>query len=432
MKRASFTRLEEAVFLVEQTYTPWNIQFEIETAERIDAGRLREAVRTASAVHPIAKAHTRLDGEGPTDFGWEVDDDATVSIETVEANTVDLDALRRRFYGDRIDLSTAPPFRLLVVRNGGEDADQLWFCSSHVAVDGVGTYRLLQAICTAYRGEEPTPSRFEFGESPAVLEALRPDSSRRRLQLLGRTAGRLGYLFDPPSRLPGAGAPGAIGWRYRHRRLDDAAVCDLVDADGSSINDYLLAALHLTLDGWNRDAGLEAEKLGVMMPVNLRPREWFYEGVGLYTLFESVVTDAEDRRDAASVLDRVTRQTRAIKAQRRYLGLLEWLNLVPSGTPLWLKKRVPKLLGGPGKRLFDTAVLSNLGRLPEPLPTLSGESPESLWFTPPCWRPTPVSIGVVTVGEEMHLGFRYAQSAFDPGEADAFADRYVERLADVV
>ncbi|QLD86394.1 hypothetical protein HWV23_11880 [Natronomonas halophila] len=431
MKRA-FTRLEEAVYHVERMYTPWNIQVEIETRERIDRDRLRAAVREAYDVHPIAKAHKRRGGKGGTDYDWEVPDEAPVPIEVVEASDVDLDALRQRFYGDGIDLSTAPPLRLLVVRNGGESGDLLWFCSSHVPVDGMGAYRILQAICTAYRGEDPATGRFGFEESGEVLDGFRPDSRRRRARLLGKTAGRLGYLFDPPSRLTGAEDPAVVGWRYRHRRLDERVVDALLDGDDASVNDYLLVAMHLTLDRWNREAGTAAEKLSVMMPVNLRPREWFYEGVGLYTLFESVTTEAADRRSAAQAVARVTDQTQRIKSERPYLGYLEWLNLVPEAVPLSVKKRLPKLLDGPGERLLDTAVLSNLGRLPEPLPALSGERPESLWCTPPCWLPTPVSIGVVTVGGEMQLGFRYAQSAFDGQEADTFADRYCERVADVV
>lgn len=432
VKRAPFTRLEEAVFHVERMYTPWNIQVEIETSERIDRTRLREAVRTAYDTHPIAKARRRPGGAGGTDYDWEAPEKAPVPIEVAEASEADLEALRQRFYGDDIDLSTSPPLRLLIVRNGGDDGDLLWFCSSHVAVDGVGAYRILQTICTAYRGEEPTPSRFEFGDSREVLDGFRPDAYRRRARLLGQTAHRLDYLFDPPSKLPGADASDVGGWRYRHRRLDDEAVDALLAADGASVNDYLLTAMHLALDRWNREAGASAEKVSVMMPVNLRPREWFYEGVGLYTFFESVATRPPDRRDPETALARITEQTREIKQETRYLGFLEWLNLVPSVVPLWLKKRLPKLLDGPGERLLDTAVLSNLGRLPEPFPALSGETPESLWCTPPCWLPTPVSIGVVTLGEEMHLGFRYTQSAFDANEADAFADRYCETLADVV
>ncbi|WP_336136198.1 hypothetical protein [Natronomonas amylolytica] len=432
MKRAPFTRLEEAVFHVERMYTPWNIQIEVATSERIDRTRLREAVRTAYAIHPIAKARRRPGGKEGTDYDWEVPDEAPVPIEVAEASDVDLDALRQRFYGDGIDLSTSPPLRLLVVRGGGERGDLLWVCSSHVPMDGVGAYRILQAICTAYRGEEPNPSRFAFGESRDVLDGFRPESYRRRVRLLGKTAQRLGYLLDPPSRLPGAGAPGVASWRYRHRRLDDGVVDALGEGDDASVNDHLLAAMHLTLDRWNRDFGAPAERLSVMMPVNLRPREWFYEGVGFYTFFESVATDAVDRQDAETALGRIIDQTREIKAEQRYLGYLEWLNLVPGAIPLSLKKRLPRLLDGVGGRLLDTAVLSNLGRLPEPLPALSGETPESTWFTAPCWLPTPVSIGAATVGEEMHLGFRYTQSAFDAEKADAFADRYCERVAEIV
>jgi hypothetical protein len=54
------------------------------------------------------------------------------------------------------------------------------------------------------------------------------------------------------------------------------------------------------------------------------------------------------------------------------------------------------------------------------------------WLTPPCSPPTPLSVGVLTVGDRLHLGFRFERSVFDAGDAEAVADRYRERLEGMV
>ncbi|MCY4732305.1 hypothetical protein KY092_17265 [Natronomonas gomsonensis] len=433
MKRVPFTRLQEAVFHIERAYTPLNIQAEATTTARIDGERLATAARRACEAYPVVKGCRRRDDSGPTDYTWVIpDDSADVPVEIVPADDADLGELRRRFYGQRFDLETELPLRLLVVRGGGIDGgDRLCVCASHVSMDGVGALRVLYALLVAYRGDDPTPHPVE--ESPReMIRTIRPTEPRRRLRSMGAAARRLSYLIDPPERLS-SGDSGPVEWRFAHRHVDAGLTGRLIDGGPgeATVNDLLLAALHLTIDRWNASAPDGPDKIGLMMPVNIRPQERFYDGVGLYTLFDSVTTDASHRRNVARAVSRVTEQTRHTKRSDRPLGYLEWWHLASASLPLSVRKRLPRLLDGPGERLLDTAVLSNLGRIPA-LPTLPDGTFEQLWFTPPCWPPTPVSIGAATVGDRLHLGFRYIRSGFDAAAAESFADRFCERLAATV
>lgn len=438
-----FTMLEEAVHHIERTYTPWNVQFEVETAARIDPDRLREAATAAAEAHPLARARRRPATSLQSRYVWEIPG----SVDEVPVATVapgdgsDLAAARTRFFGEPFDLTDPPPFRLLVARgagregpDGGPAGDGLLVCASHVPVDGVGTLRLVRSICRAYRGEPIEPDPVDVETSRSVLDEARPSSLSERVGLVGSAAARLRQTVDRPARVSEDGASDRFEWGFVRRSLgDDRSAAVVADRpDGASVNDVLLAALHLAIDGWNRGHGEDPDTISSMMPVNVRPREWFYEVVGMYTLFESVTTGAEHRRSPGRTLERVVEQTTAIKRDDRATAFLESLDLIPAPTPIGVRGLLPELLRGPGRGLLDTAMLSNLGRIPGPAPSLTDAGPGELWFSPPCWEPTPLGIGVVTVGGSMQLVFRYASTTMDRAAARRFADRYVESVDRVV
>jgi hypothetical protein len=169
-----------------------------------------------------------------------------------------------------------------------------------------------------------------------------------------------------------------------------------------------------------------------MMPLNLRPRAQFHDVVGMFTAFESITTRRRDRRTPRRTLDAVVDRTREIKDRGRTTLPYEALKLLPSGTPGSLKARFPDLLQGPGRRFVDTAILSNLGRLPAPRPRLAAGDDPNLWFSPPSDTPAPVGIGVVTVEGVIHLCGRYRRTRFDADAATAFTDRFLDAVGDIV
>lgn len=66
-----------------------------------------------------------------------------------------------------------------------------------------------------------------------------------------------------------------------------------------------------------------------------------------------------------------------------------------------LKRLVPGLFGATNYRFVDSAVLSNLGRIPD-VPALGGNGDETdLWFSPPSVMPLGVGFGVATLEGEL-------------------------------
>lgn len=237
-----------------------------------------------------------------------------------------------------------------------------------------------------------------------------------------------------PTDIATDGASDEPGWGYARRYLGPELTARLVGnrPDGVSVNDVLLSALHLAIDEWNDDHGEVTGKLSVMMPVNLRPKDWFYQVMAMYSTFESVRTRRGDRRDPADTVERVTTQTSRIKERNRGAALYKALELLPEGTPIALKRQLPDLLRGPGARLTDSALLTNLGNIPA-YPSLGEDTEERAVFTPPAWSGTPVGFGVATFDGELQLFCRYLLSQFDRHAAERFVDTYVawiERLVD--
>jgi hypothetical protein len=153
--------------------------------------------------------------------------------------------------------------------------------------------------------------------------------------------------------------------------------------------------------------------------------------MAMYTMFESVRTGRSHRRDPRDTLERVAEQTTRIKEDDRPASLYRAVELLPPGTPVTLKAALPEILRGPGRRLTDTALLTNLGNIPV-TPSLGTDSEEIPWFSPPTWDATPVGFGVATIDGQLTLFGRALLSHFDEAAAEQFTDLYVDHIEQLV
>ncbi|WP_436903037.1 hypothetical protein [Halovenus halobia] len=425
MSSLHFTPLEEAIYNIEQMFTPWNIQLELETDERIDRDRLDAAARRACEIHPLARAQMRDTNPLDTDYVWEIPE-TVEAVPIVECPASEAAEARRTHYSGRIDLRESPPFRLLVVRD--RSGDTLCLATSHVPTDGVGALDLLGTLWQCYRGDQPADPPVGLADARELVEQRRPGGLGDRLRSLGAASSHLKSLFDPPTRIATETDDDRSGWGFVHRVLDPDTTEALLEnrPAGASVNDVLVTAAHLAVERWNDDHGTSSGKISLLMPVNLRPKAWFYDVVGMYALFGSVGTRAAQRTQPARALETVREQTDKIRD--RADALLESLALVPDATPVGLKRQSPTLLRGPGEALVDTVLLSNLGRIPE---QRVGDD-ATVWFSPPSWQATPLSIGVVTVGTTVRFVVRHMYSALDNDAAARFAEQFEREIKRLV
>lgn len=104
------------------------------------------------------------------------------------------------------------------------------------------------------------------------------------------------------------------------------------------MNDMLVAALHMAVDGWNAEHGVRTRRISLLMPVNLRPQAWKTDVVTNYVMESRVFTTPADRRTPQGILEAVMAQTRRIK-DGEGAALFELLRHSPK-LPLWIKRRL--------------------------------------------------------------------------------------------
>jgi NRPS condensation-like uncharacterized protein len=430
--RVPFNVVDETIRVLDRPDEPWTIQVEAWTARPLDADRVRAAVRAAIGRHPMARARQAPWGPAQWTLAWEIPDEPDLDPLGVVAAGDDeaLSEARARLYGRAIPLDESPPLRAWLVRHPGGDG--ILLSVSHAAADGLGSLRMLASIVRAYGGaRDPVPD-----VDPLAVRELQALFAARGLVERGRAvAGFLAELGRGKARVAPHGGSPCDGYGFHHERLtvDETAALDSGRPRGATVNDHLVAALHLTIGEWNAEHRGPSGRFGVMVPVNLRPPERRHEIVGNFSSFVSVVTTPADRTEPARALAAVRAQTRRIRQGDGREALIDFLTGVVR-PPAWLRQLLAVSLRPGIERGLDTAVLSNLGRLDDPPAFGSGVGDATaVWFSPPAPLPLGLSIGAVTTAHRLHLVFRYRHALLGPAAAGRFASSYraaLRRLAD--
>ena len=336
---------------------------------------------------------------------------------------VSLATARAELYGRPVPLVEAPPFRLWLVHHA--DGDRLLLNANHAAFDGFGCVRLLQSVARAYADEPDPPPEVDFEEVRDVDSLLAGDEEARanRSRLL---TGKLSDFLRPPTKIAADGGTDAPGYGFHHVVLSEELTGRLSKDNGPTVNVLLLAALHLSIEGWNTAHGQSTGRVTVLVPVNLRPKEWREDVVTNLVLDARVVTAPADRESPAALVAAIGDQSGVIKrggGAALFEVLRGWGDL-----PLWAKQPLSPALSADGK-LVDTAILSNLGPLRHP-PEFGedGGEPVEAFFSAPTRMPCGLSVGAVTLGRRLHLSFRFRHPQLGAAAAKEFAGRYVADL----
>jgi|GEM_PF-725393 len=428
-----FGMVDEAVHLLDCEAAPWSIQLELRVAGTLDEARLRDALAAALRRHPMARARKQASRRHVHTDTWEIPDETDIDpLRLVDCpDDAALASLRRQLHSLRVPLSESPPLRLRLARH--PDGDVLMLNVNHAAMDGVGALRLLESVARAYAGDPdpaPRPAFLEGRELPRRLAVASPATRARRHLAL---AEKMRDLACPPARVAGEGGRDEAGYGFQPVSLSPDQTRAVAGIDHpATVNDVLLAALHLAVAGWNEEHQAPCGRIGVLVPANLRPGHWRRDTVGNFSLPARVSTTRRSRRDPLSALDTLTAQTRRKKRAGMGTALLEILGPAPA-FPLWAKQAMVVLLPLTGNRLVDTATLSNLGRL-ENVPSFGPEAGETtaVLYSPPARMPLGLTLGAVTSSGRLHLTFRYRRRLFDEEAGRRFADRYLAELGRLV
>jgi NRPS condensation-like uncharacterized protein len=428
--RAALNILDELYLHLHRDEEPYSVHLEVKVDGRIDARRLAEAVHDAADRHPVARA--RLQESRGTDvrYHWEIADE----LDDVPLVVVDcpddgaLECERRRALGAAPDLASAPPFTLTLAHMEG--GDSLILNLHHAAGDGIGAMRLMGSILRAYAGEEdplPDVDPIEARDIGAIVSASLADRLSRGKALAEHVA----RFATPQARIAAdGGSEGAPPYGFELIRLtsDDAEAVTALRRDGATMNDVVVGALAAAIRRWNEEHSGDSGRIALMMPVNLRPKEWRYDVLANYASYVTVHVAEDEQGDAASAIAATADRTRRIK-EDGVAGLIVDLLQVPTALPTAIKKRLQELIPLTGNMVVDTAVLSNLGRL-EGVPHLGDQAGavRAVWFSPPGRMPLGASFGVATLGQEMFVTLRYRRALFGEEAASEFGVLYRDVL----
>lgn len=392
--------------LLDPTESTWSVHLEVRVAGTLDEARLRRALAETVGRRPVRRELLEC---------VDCPDDSA------------LDGARAEFQSMPVGVTDWPPLRARVARHRRGDVLMLNF--NHAATDGAGALYVLRSLADAYRDDlEPdrAPDFLAVSDLP-VRPASAPVSLLRARWR--RAVERLRDGLARPARLAADHASGRAGFGFHFVRLSAEDSRRAVDRDhpGTSRN-VLLAALHLAIGDWNLQHGTPGRRVGVLVPVNLRPPELPDELVGNFSVTARVSTSRRHRAGPRTALKAITAQTTRNKRTRSGIALLSGL-LRTGLLPLWARQSLVVLQPLTRNRLVDTAMLANLGQLDE-APSFGPDAGDTLevWFSSPARTAESLCVGAVTVRSRLHLTFRYPYRLFDRDSVRRFSYCYMDHI----
>ncbi|MDQ4070745.1 MAG: hypothetical protein M3203_14935 [Actinomycetota bacterium] len=387
----------------------WSVHLEARVEGSLDEARLRKALDAVL-------------GHGPVEHD---------PLEVVECpDAASLDRARARLLQEAVAMTAYPPLRILLAHRPAGDV--LVLNINHAASDGFSALRVLETIARAYADGECSGPPLDFlalrdlpvrpASAPVSVVAARwKDGVERVRDALARPAH---VAPDGPADEPG------YGFHFVRFSVEDTRRVANVHRQGTARN-VLLAALHLAIGNWNLDHGTPGRRVGVLVPVDLRPPEWPDELVGNFCVTARVSTSRRHRSGERAALKAITGQKTRNKRFRTGVALLAALERNQL-LPLWAKQSLVVLQPLTRNRHVDTAMLANIGWIGEP-PTFGDAAGRTtdVWFSSPARTPECLCIGATIVAGRLHLAFRYPHRLFDEDAARRFADLYAEQVVSV-
>src|ERR1700750_2166658 len=147
----ALNRLDEHFLTLDREAEPWNVHFEVQTGEQLDGERLAQAIPSAMARHPLARASLLPSQAYERSYRWQIADGPPIPLTIAYCADEDaLDGARVALAGARPPLpaprrpAAPPPSAGLLAP--GPAGDTLVLSLHHAAGDGVAAARLMRSI----------------------------------------------------------------------------------------------------------------------------------------------------------------------------------------------------------------------------------------------------------------------------------------------
>ncbi|HEV2777364.1 MAG TPA: hypothetical protein VGV90_17375 [Solirubrobacteraceae bacterium] len=391
--------------LLDPKTSAWGLQLDARVAGSLDEARLQTALDTLVG----------REGAGET---------CLTAVDCADDEA--LDAARRELHTAGPPLTVVPPFHVLLAHHPAGDV--LMLNLNHAAVDGFGAARVLERLARAYAGTADADAALDFlACADLPVQPAAPRSSR--LVRLGRKGvERLRDALSKPPRVADDEAADEPGYGFHLCGLSAQATRDATGGGGGATRDALVAALHLTIARWNSRHAMPGRRIGVLVPVDLRPADLPAHVVANLSVNTRLSTTRRERLTPTTVLRAVKWHSERDEATRTGISLIAALERAGM-LALWAKQSSIVLQPLVDNRRADAAMLCDLGSLPA-APSFGGEAGEvtELWFSPPSRSPRCLCVGTVTLEGRLYVTFRYPHALFGPSAVRRFADLYLSQL----
>ncbi len=414
------------------------------TDGHVDAHQLAKATVGVFARHRATRSELRdLSGAG----GWRImATSRPAPMAELDVATPDdaWHALRAEMLTG-IDLTRAPLVRMLVFHH--PDGDWLGIVGHHLAIDGRGLFDVLTETMAAYQppAGSPAPAGARVGANARVSAPWPwPVVDARRA-----AGARVLRLVTPASRyLAPAGPPGVAGFTLSREVIPVPRPRRRPYGPTPTVNDVLVAAVHLAAGRWNALHGRPSGTLRVRVALGAPTRT---ELDGLSAGFVLVASDQALRAAPARLLAAVAERTAAAKSRMAAeratpagtgtagaaggaadtaRGLAR---LALSATPARLRTAALRLAVAIVRpALMPTAAVSNLGHVPTDL-TVGAGGPRllDLHLTAPGRMPQGLAVHVVRMADRVHLSFCHARELMDADSAREFVGLYLAAVTEL-
>lgn len=433
--RFAFSVTDELFHHLESAEEPMGIQLDLRFTGRLDEQKVEEAAYEAMRRHPLASVRQHPVQPGSRQYEWELiqraDEDPVLRVDCADEEAIN--KARDSFYGRRLLLENAPPFRILIAHHA--EGDWLFLKMSHVVTDAAGAYRFLLSLMRIYAGvADAQPGDIDVVKARQLGKELGARDLPQRLQRAKRLFQYLVGSVQLPTRIAphfGENKAGLSFVSHTFTAKETDALGKLRQGS-ATLNDVLAALVHLSVARWNQQRNEPPGRIRLMNVMNFRPITWRQEGVGNFSLWVNVSTREDDRASFEQTLAAVTGQTQKYKSDETAGLLVDLLNLVQV-LPGTVRKSLTNLMPLTGNFVVDTAVLNNLGRVPD-IPDPAGKAGRitAIRFSPPTRMPMGVAVGVITLRGELTITFRYRRAQFDRFAAEAFRDNFLALLRELL
>lgn len=435
LRRQRFGVADELTCYYDRPDEPANVHVEARVCGGLDEPAIRAAVRAVLVAESgvrVRRAATSLWGRG---YYWEFpgEPDTDPVRAASYADEAELATLRSALLSQSPSLGVAPPVRFLLATGPGGAA--FIMNAHHARLDGLACLRLFRAVAEKYSqvGGGPPPEPVPVSASPGLTSGSGRLAPAAPVTTTKTGPGRVTRIVAEPEQGPAAARAGygalEVSW-------DGLAAATAQRAAGRSVNDLLITAMAITIGEWNQAHGSAAGLIKITMPVG----DAAQAGPGGAWANRSRLTAVNLRLSPATtraaLLDEVASQTSYSKNHPGPQVDLFSRTLAAAPVPVAAKQRLLRLalaVGGPF--LCDSCLVSNLGVI-EPIqfgaavsargdhsplpPAIASE----VWFSTSAHMPRGLSLGVVTVGGQLRLTFRYRRALFRDSAAESFAARY--------